>query len=188
MNQKNTKGIYSGLDSIIRILKAIDLDGDSLATIIAALNGASTETKQDIIITALGTLLTELTFNNVIGEVNANPTANTVLGRLKDIVDAIGNITGGGSSLGSTSAISTVASTITNNTTILAADTDRVSAKIFNDSTQILYLAEGSGATPTNYTYPLDPGDYYVVDDYNGIITGVWSAVDGQARITQITV
>ena len=146
----------------------------------------ATETKQDSIISELQALLTEATFESTLGEVNATPTANTVLDRLKAIKDSIDSISIGGS-LGATSAISTVASTITNNTTLLALDATRVSAKIFNDSTQVLYLAEGSGATPTNYTYQLDPGDFYIVDDYTGIITGVWSAVDGQARITQIT-
>ena len=66
MNQKNTKGVYSGLDTIIRILKAIDLDGDSLAAIISALNGASTEAKQDDLITlndAANNLLVAIAMN-----------------------------------------------------------------------------------------------------------------------------
>lgn len=86
-----------------------------------------------------------------------------------------------------TSALTSVASANAT-TTLLAANTSRVGATIFNDSTANLYLALGAGATASVCTLKMAAGSYYEVPfGYTGIITGFWDAVNGNARITQLT-
>ena len=61
----------------------------TLASVLAKIIAApATEAKQDSLITELGLKLDESVYTGRTGEVSATPTANTVLGRLKDIDDA----------------------------------------------------------------------------------------------------
>ena len=55
-------------------------------------SGLATELKQDEISNKIGLLVTETNFDNKVGEVISNPTANTLLARLKDIKDAVDSI------------------------------------------------------------------------------------------------
>jgi hypothetical protein len=75
-------------------------------------------------------------------------------------------------------------------TTILAANTARYGATIWNDSTSILYLLLANAtASATNATVKLAAGDYYEVPfGYTGIIKGIWSSdASGAARVTELT-
>jgi hypothetical protein len=85
----NLAAAKADLDAIKTAIELIDnaVSGSELQVDIvssALPTGASTEAKQDTGNTSLGSLDTKL------GEVQASPTANTVLGRLKDIADALG--------------------------------------------------------------------------------------------------
>jgi hypothetical protein len=84
---------------------------------------------------------------------------------------------------------SSVASTTTNSTSILASNANRLGATIYQDDTvSYLYISLGSTCTPTNFTIKIAPGGYYEVPfGYTGAITGVWSAATGSARITELT-
>jgi hypothetical protein len=78
----------------------------------------------------------------------------------------------------------------TSTTTLLSANTSRLKAAFYNDSTATLYLALASGASTTAYTVQLGPGAYYEIPGdcvYTGIITGIWSAATGACRITELT-
>jgi hypothetical protein len=59
---------------------------------------------------------------------------------------------------------------------------------VFNDSTATLYLLFGAGASTTDYTVQLAPGAYYEFPCANGMycgeVDGIWSAVNGNARLT----
>lgn len=59
---------------------------------------------------------------------------------------------------------------------------------VYNDSTATLYLLFGAGASTTNYTVQIGPGGYYEFPCANGMycgeVDGVWSAVNGSARVT----
>jgi hypothetical protein len=58
---------------------------------------------------------------------------------------------------------------------------------VFNDSSAILYLFYGTGATTTNYTVQIGPGGYYefpAASMYCGQVTAVWSSATGYARTT----
>lgn len=87
----------------------------------------------------------------------------------------------------STSAIASVdAANAT--TTILAANSNRLGATIYNNADKTMYLALAAGATSTNFTVALDAnGAYYEVPfSYVGIITGYWDAgVTGKAYATE---
>ena len=90
---------------------------------------------------------------------------------------------GGSSSAGNRTDVASSASDVT----ILASNTSRESAGIYNDSTQILYLLVGSGTSSTsNFTVRLLPTGYYEVPaGYTGIIKGIWASANGNARVTE---
>jgi hypothetical protein len=74
--------------------------------------------------------------------------------------------------------------------TLHASNTARAGLMVKNDSVSAtLYLALGSGATTTDYTVDLAPGEYYElsVPVYTGIVTGIWTAAVGNARVTELT-
>lgn len=138
-----------------------------------------------------------------LGATSDADTANTVIGRLKKIVALLGGglpaalsasgnlkvavLEGGGSSASDTATLSNVTGA-TSSTTLLAANTSRLGAIIFNDSTARLFVKFGSTASDTSFTVRLDPLEYYEVPfSYRGIITGIWSDALGAARMTELT-
>lgn len=88
---------------------------------------------------------------------------------------------------------SSVGGTTSGSTTILAANAaGRIGASVFNDqgtsNTATLYLSLGATCTTSNFTVEVPPNGYYEVPGkYSGIITGVWSAGTGNARVTELT-
>jgi hypothetical protein len=83
---------------------------------------------------------------------------------------------------------SSVASSATD-VTILAANTARLGASVFNDSTAVLYLLSGAGtSSATVYTVQVPSGGYYEVPfGYTGILKGLWAAANGSVRVTEFT-
>lgn len=89
----------------------------------------------------------------------------------------------------STSALTQVTAA-TSTTTVLASNSSRVGAYVFNDSTATLYLAFASTASTTAYTLQVPPGGTYLHDGpviYTGQLSGIWSAANGAARVTEVT-
>lgn len=89
-----------------------------------------------------------------------------------------------------TSGVTSVAAAAVN-TTLLAANTDRRGATVFNDSASaILYLKLGATASTTSYTVQIPPNNYYELPSpvYTGVIDGIWSAAVGNARVTELTI
>jgi hypothetical protein len=74
-------------------------------------------------------------------------------------------------------------------TTILAANTGRLGAVIFNDSTAVLYLdLTGGTASSSSYSVQLGAGSYFEVPHgYLGLITGIWASATGAARVTEFS-
>lgn len=74
---------------------------------------------------------------------------------------------------------------------LLASNASRKGYKVYNDSTAVLYLAEGSAsASTTSYTVQLVAGAYYEASTlplFTGVINGIWSSATGNARITELT-
>lgn len=93
----------------------------------------------------------------------------------------------------STGAITSVNDTNVD-TAILAANTNRKGATIFNDSTALLYLALANvTASSTVYTVQIPAGGYYELPMcdggvYTGVIKGIWASdASGAARVTELT-
>ena len=86
---------------------------------------------------------------------------------------------------GPTSTTSNVASSVTV-VTLKVANAIRVKLVVMHDdAASTLYVKEGATATATDFTYKLLPGDTLIIDDYTGIVTGIWSAATGTARVTE---
>jgi len=86
---------------------------------------------------------------------------------------------------GVTSTETSVAANLAN-VTLKAANTARIKLVIYNDDTAAsIYVKEGATATSTSFTYKLGPGDYVFIDDYQGIVDGIWTAATGSARVTE---
>jgi len=98
--------------------------------------------------------------------------------------------TGGGTAAGVTRVAANVAAV-----TLLAANANRISCSVYNNSTQNLALKLGAnpdiGAGTESFTCILLPGGFFRTyeGEYNGQITGIWYAADasGEALITEVT-
>ncbi|MEX5711835.1 hypothetical protein AB1484_26965 [Parafrankia sp. FMc6] len=78
----------------------------------------------------------------------------------------------------------------TSSVTIRAANTARLGLIIVNDSTSAdLYLTfDGTTASTSNFSIKLPPGaTYEMAIVVTTLITGVWSAASGTARVTELT-
>lgn len=78
----------------------------------------------------------------------------------------------------------------TSATTILAANTARYGATVFNDDANVLYLLLGTGTvSATVYSVQIPSLGYYEVPyGFTGILTGLWAGDgSGSARVTEIT-
>jgi len=87
------------------------------------------------------------------------------------------------------SAASGVASSVTV-VTILAANSNRLGATIYNEGAATLTLHLGPSASSTVYTLVMAAASYYEVPfNYTGIITGLWSAAAGgnNARVVEMS-
>lgn len=92
-----------------------------------------------------------------------------------------------------TSSLANVASSATS-VSLLAANNNRKTAIIINDSTSDLYVTlNASAASITNYSLFLaarvgNTPSFLAIngDDYSGEIRGIWSSANGFARITEI--
>tara|TARA_R110000868_G_scaffold148399_7_gene370319 strand:- start:70 stop:1002 length:933 start_codon:yes stop_codon:yes gene_type:complete len=117
------------------------------------------------------------------------------------IVDGSGNVIGSTTNAldvniqsGSISEKPITAATLTNVTssattaTILASNSNRRMATIYNDSTSALYLKYGATASATSYTIKMEAGAYYELPTpvYTGVLDGIWISANGFARVTEM--
>lgn len=86
-----------------------------------------------------------------------------------------------------TTASTSVAASATS-VTVLASNTGRIGATIYNDSTATLYLKLGATASSTSYSVKMLADDYYEVPYfYTGVIDGIWTSATGSARVTEVS-
>lgn len=89
--------------------------------------------------------------------------------------------------ISSTATLSNVSGSATS-VTVLAANSARVGATVYNDSTAICYLKFGATASTTSFTVKLAADTYYEVPGgYTGVIDGIWASATGSARVTELT-
>jgi len=82
---------------------------------------------------------------------------------------------------------SSVAASATN-VTILAANSARKGATIFNDGNKTLSIKLGATASSTSFSAQITARGYYEVPfGYTGIIDGIWDTANGSARVTELT-
>jgi hypothetical protein len=84
---------------------------------------------------------------------------------------------------------SSVASSITD-VTILASNSARKGALLYNDSTAILYVLMAAGTSSTsNYSIQLPANGSLSIrpGEYSGIIKGIWAAANGNVRVTEFS-
>lgn len=86
-----------------------------------------------------------------------------------------------------TGTLTSVASSATS-VTLLAANSSRKGYAIFNDSTQILYVAFTGTSTTSAYSVKLFSNSAITSDFiYTGVISGIWASANGAAKITEFT-
>lgn len=86
-----------------------------------------------------------------------------------------------------TATLSNVAGSATS-VALLASNTSRLGATIYNDSSAILYVNFGATASTTAFTVKIQPDkDYVIPFGYTGAINGIWDSATGYARLTEIT-
>lgn len=105
------------------------------------------------------------------------------------ILDDLGNPVAQLSATVAAAGVTAVASSVTV-VTLAAANTDRRTLSIYNDGKNPLFVKLGTAATLTDFTVMIDKQEYYELPSpiYTGEITGIWSAVDGSARVTEGTI
>lgn len=97
--------------------------------------------------------------------------------------------------LSATSAVITRVAASIASVLLKAANADRISLVIVNDSNRVLYVHFGGGpATATDYTYKLGPDDRLDPESFggwDGAVYGIWAgvgpALSGAAQITELT-
>jgi len=76
-------------------------------------------------------------------------------------------------------------------TLLLAANTNRKAAYFYNDSTAILYLSFGTAAaSTTSYTTQVPSQGFFEMPTspvYTNMIRGIWSAANGNVRVTELS-
>lgn len=88
----------------------------------------------------------------------------------------------------STASVTSVAGSASS-VTLLASNSNRVMAMFYNDSSSEVYIKFGSAASATSFTVKLLKNEFYEMPApaYTGIVTGIWGAATGSARITEVT-
>lgn len=103
-----------------------------------------------------------------------------------DITESI-KVTTGGSVVTNVGTVSSVSSSASNQT-LLASNTDRRGAAIYNASTSVLYVKFGATASTSSFTIKMSADSYYEVPfGYTGRIDGIWASANGAALVTEFT-
>jgi len=91
------------------------------------------------------------------------------------------------SATGTKTSVASSASSVT----ILASNASRKGAMVYNDSTQVLYLdLSGGTASNASYSVQIQPNGFFELPApaiYSGLITGIWAAANGNARVTEFS-
>lgn len=106
------------------------------------------------------------------------------------LYDSSGNEVSIGSAASSTAAVTSVNDTNVS-TTLLASNSSRKGAVIFNDSSAVLYVKFGTTASSSDFSYKVNPFQTLEIGAnflYTGRIDGIWASDStGAARITELT-
>lgn len=70
--------------------------------------------------------------------------------------------------------------------TLAASNSSRIELVIQNNSSQILYVKHGTGASSTDYTWRVTKNNHVIIDTYTGEVTGILNASTGSAEVTEM--
>jgi hypothetical protein len=91
------------------------------------------------------------------------------------------------SSTSGTSTPTSVAANITS-VMILAANSNRKGATIWNNGTANLFIEFGATATASAFVAKISAGGYFELPFcYTGIISGIWDVANGNALVRELT-
>lgn len=103
------------------------------------------------------------------------------------VVPATGAVFATTTASSTTGTISSVAASASTGV-LLASNASRKGATIYNDGLSQLFVACAATASTTAFTYKLQAGASLTIDfNYSGVISGIWAAALGSARITEFT-
>lgn len=114
--------------------------------------------------------------------------ANDLRADVVGVFDPAGNQLSGFDSSRPANAAETSVPSSTSSVPILVANAARRRVVIFNNSSKTLFLAFGAVAV-LNKGIPVPSMQVYSgpLNDYTGLISGIWSAANGTAEVTEIT-
>jgi hypothetical protein len=116
----------------------------------------------------------------------ANATVN-IAGAWSDPKTFIGLVTSVSADKSTTPMVTSVSGSTTS-ATLLAANSARLGATFYNDSTAVLYLKLGATASPASFTVKMQSSDYYEVPAvHSGRVDGVWDGAAGSVKVTELT-
>ena len=73
-------------------------------------------------------------------------------------------------------------------TALIASNTSRLGASVFNDSTSAMYVNLGASASTTAFVVKLAAASYYEIPfGYTGAVNGIWDTATGAARVCEFT-
>lgn len=76
----------------------------------------------------------------------------------------------------------------TSTQTLLAANTNRRGATLYNDSAASCYVKLGADVSTTSFSIKMVAQSYYEVPfSYTGVIEGIWDSSSGNMRVTELT-
>jgi hypothetical protein len=121
---------------------------------------------------------------------NSNPNGSTTSSNSTPVV--IANDQAAVATQGSRAATGTQTNVVstTGSVTLLASNTSRLGAMVFNNSTSPLYVLLKTGGTvsTTAFTNQIASSGYYEVPfGFTGALIGIWSSANGTACVTELT-
>jgi len=88
----------------------------------------------------------------------------------------------------SATATTNTVNALASSTTLLTSNSNRLGYSVYNDSTSILYLKNGTTASNTSYTLQVPANGYYECPfNYTGNVDGIWVSATGAARVVEYT-
>ncbi len=151
--------------------------------------------QQEYLLSTNGALNINGTFSVTGGATSANQTNGSQKTQIVDAGGEQATVTGGKldvnasfSATTSTTGTPSTASVTNSNTTVLALNTARLGATLYNESGAIAFIKLGSTASTTSYTLQMAIGSYYEVPyAYTGVIAGITSSGTAVVRVTELS-
>lgn len=158
-------GLEGFVDGLEGLLAAIGATGDasSASTLVGLLKALKTSLAGTIAVSGLVSLGASIPAGtNAIGSVARTPLAANTPARVASSATVV---------------------------TLQVTNANRRALKLYNESTAILYVKDGTAASIIDYSVQVGPGGYYEwpVPIYQGIVTGLWVTANGAAQVTEGT-